>query len=147
VDIQGVLICAVTSIAGHRHRSRCRRPHSGTLHLSPVPEQFGAGLDLSIPVPDWFQHRYFFSFQYRNDRMLDSPAFRHTKSCMKEVAHLGCSVAHTVQCSFNRVQRSSEGCSPAAPFRFHRKCEEPRRPPSEMKKTGFHAPLLLREAP
>ncbi len=77
--------------------------------------------------------------------MLDSLAFRHTKSCMKEVAQLGCSVAHKVQRSFNMGQPS---CTlPLLNFRFHRKGEEPRRSPSEMKKTGFHAPLLLREAP
>jgi len=28
-----------------------------------------------IPIPDWFQHLYFFSFRCRTDRMPDSPAF------------------------------------------------------------------------
>jgi hypothetical protein len=36
-----------------------------------------AGLHQLSPVLDWFRHRLFFSFQYRTDRMPDSPAFRH----------------------------------------------------------------------
>ncbi len=57
------------SIAGHRHRGRCRRHrHSGILYLSPPQEHSGTGLGgspysgtglvpasafLFIPVPDW----------------------------------------------------------------------------------------------
>jgi hypothetical protein len=63
----------VWDIAGYRHR------HSGILFLSPAPEYSGTRLGPFIPVPDWFRHRHFCSFQYRTDWMPDSPTFRHLK--------------------------------------------------------------------
>ncbi len=36
------------------------------------------GLGLLIPVPNWFRHRYMFSFRCRTDRMPDSPTFRNS---------------------------------------------------------------------
>ncbi len=42
-------------------------------------EHSGTGLGLLILVPDWFQHRHFFSFRYQTDWMPDSPAFQHAK--------------------------------------------------------------------
>ncbi len=66
------------SIAGHRHR--------GTNAGIGIPAcrilvrywtKKNAGLCEFSPVPDLFRHRYFFSVQYRNVRMPNSPAFRH----------------------------------------------------------------------
>ncbi len=82
-------IC-VKTIAGHRHRGRCRRHrHSGILYLSPVPEHFGTGLSPLIPVPNWFRHRHFCSFRYRTAWMPDSPTFRHLKKGHVRTASVG----------------------------------------------------------
>jgi hypothetical protein len=35
-----------------------------------------AGLHRTIPVSDWLRHRWFFSVQYRTDRMPNSPVSR-----------------------------------------------------------------------
>ncbi len=64
-------------IAGHRQRGAsvfC----SGIMYLCPVPDHSGTRLGLLIPVPNWFRHLYFFTFQNRIDRMPDSPTFRNS---------------------------------------------------------------------
>ncbi len=48
-------ICT-TSIAGHRHRGRCRRHRfSGILYLNPVPEHSDTELGPFIEVSNWFR--------------------------------------------------------------------------------------------
>ncbi len=68
------------TIAGHRHRGRCRRHRrSGILYLVPVLEHSGIKLGPLIPVPDWIRHQHFCLFRYLSDWMPDSPKFRHLK--------------------------------------------------------------------
>ncbi len=68
-------------IAGHRHRCRCRRHrHSGIHHLSLV---LGLEPPWYLTVSPYFgtgqgPASAFCLFQYPNDRMPDSPAFRHS---------------------------------------------------------------------
>ncbi len=83
-----VATCSVTVYHTERHSwasaSRPMPPSSavrypGSRSVTGI-FRFLTGMNLLIPVPDWFRHRPSFSFRDRTDRMPKSPAFRHLKA-------------------------------------------------------------------